>query len=81
MVKDSLTGEREGWPAPFVVELQVTGGMSFTKRVIRVYQNDHRISYFIGLLHCHDVNLLSLDDWLSVPLCLQGGESKLDFAD
>src|SRR6266566_2168496 len=38
MVKDSLTGEREGRPMPFVVELQVSGGMSITKRVIRVYQ-------------------------------------------
>src|SRR2546428_10628203 len=56
MVKDSLTGEREGRPMPFVVELQVSGGMSITKRVIRVYQDDHCISYFIGLLRYHDVN-------------------------
>lgn len=56
IIKDSLTGKREEWSVPFVVELQVAFGVSVAKGVIRIYQDDYRISYFIDLLSCHDAN-------------------------
>ena len=54
MVKDSLTGEREGRPMPFVVELQVSGGMSITKGIVRGSEMDDRVTNLDGSLCCHE---------------------------
>ncbi len=53
MIVDSLTGERKMWPMPFVVELQVAGGMSITKRIIRIHQDEKTVRRWIknGELH------------------------------
>jgi hypothetical protein len=55
MISDSLAGQGEKWPVPFIVKLQVTGGTSVTKGVVDAAQDNGRVSYRYSLL-CHDAS-------------------------
>ncbi|HEX9132063.1 MAG TPA: hypothetical protein VF844_07200 [Ktedonobacteraceae bacterium] len=56
MVTDHLTGQREVWPVPFIVELQVAGGKHIAKGVVGAAQVNGRVSFTYDAVCCHDAN-------------------------
>ena len=76
MISDSLAGQGEKWPVPFVVKLQVTGGPSLkgSSMLLKTMVAFPTVTVCSAMTQ---VLLFLLDDWLSSRRACECGEARV----